>query len=210
MKVNRGRALDVMDPPLSLGVTRLKIVKESIKWTMFAFIACLFVLAFALIFIRVLPFEKVPLLGGYRPLVVIGRSMEPAIGLGCIVFVRPVRPQEIKPGDVISYKQQSTTGPATDQSIVTHRVKKICRQGHSTVFVTKGDANRTVDSGEVSSSSVLGRVEKFIPYFGMLGLYAKTKLGFILLIILPGILVIANELKNIAAEILKLREAQSA
>lgn len=94
---------------------------------------------------------------------VISGSMEPAIPVGSAVYVKPVQPDELAPGDVIAFTSGS--------SVITHRVVEIDpRQGQIT---TKGDANALPDVSPVRYEEVIGRVERHIPALGgLLSVYA--------------------------------------
>lgn len=129
---------------------------------------------------------------GWQVSMVYSGSMEPALDVGGVAVVRPVDPQAIKAGDVISY------APPTDTSIrVTHRVIEVVQGGDSLMFRTKGDANEDPDAYAVPAQNVVGRVWICVPYLGYLIDYIRTPLGFGLLIGIPAALLILIELKSI-------------
>ncbi|GAH44465.1 unnamed protein product [marine sediment metagenome] len=76
---------------------------------------------------------------------------------------------------------------------ITHRIVKITEEG----FKTKGDAIDAVDDYLVKSPDIVGMVKFKIPYLGSFFRVANTTPGFVLLIIIPAILIIAIEIKNI-------------
>lgn len=98
---------------------------------------------------------KQPNLFGYQIYNVLSGSMEPTIQTGSLVVVQGVKPEAIGPDDVITF--QDETGNTT-----THRVVSI--QDES--YVTKGDANETIDPMEVMKESLIGKVVFHIPYLG--------------------------------------------
>lgn len=81
-----------------------------------------------------------PHTGRYRTLTVLSASMRPAIPEGSVVFVTPVPPRAIRPGDVITYHI-----PVDDQRVATHRVVEIVEPGDHPVVRTQGDANAAPD-----------------------------------------------------------------
>ncbi|MGH3435983.1 MAG: signal peptidase I [Sciscionella sp.] len=105
----------------------------------------------------------VPAIAGGRTLTVLTGSMRPAIPAGSVVVVRPVAPESLVVGDVITY---ATIDPVSGHDeLVTHRVAELRPGG---VFITKGDANRVPDSRPVAASQVRGKVWYHIPIVGEL------------------------------------------
>ena len=49
----------------------------------------------------------------------------------------------------------------------------------------------------MQSSELIGKVALVIPYLGYLPHFAKSPLGFIILIVIPGVLIIIGEVWNI-------------
>ncbi|MGC9148327.1 MAG: signal peptidase I [Sulfolobales archaeon] len=109
--------------------------------------------------------------------VVEGRSMEPTLNTGDIVFMIPISdPREINVGDVIVFKRPNG-------ELIIHRVIEIKIYKDSYYYVTKGDNNPIPDPpnnpGEpgISFRSVIGKVLSLgkgvvikIPYVGIIPL----------------------------------------
>ena len=120
-----------------------------------------------------------PMVFGYKPLVVLSGSMEPTYKVGGIVYYKTVNPFEIKQGDIITFK-------ADEKTIVSHRVMEV----HESTFVTKGDANNSIDPNEVSYANVLGRdLELCIPYLG----YYVRFINENMLVCIPVVIILALE-----------------
>ena len=130
--------------------------------------------------------------GNLHLLVALSNSMKPTINSGDIVVSKFVKPSEVKVGDIITYKDEYKP-----ENCITHRVVEILREHGVIYFRTKGDANKKPDIRLVKSSRLIGKVVFVIPLLGYLPFFAKTPFGFFLLIILPGILIILNELFKI-------------
>jgi len=83
-----------------------------------------------------------PHLGMYRTLTVLTASMKPTFSPGDVVVVRPEPIQDLKVGQVISYRV-----PVGVRQVETHRVVKILRGAGTTtpVIQTKGDNNTVAD-----------------------------------------------------------------
>lgn len=102
---------------------------------------------------------------GREIVVVRGSSMQPAIPLGSVIFVRHVDPQTIGTGDIVTFH-------APNGALVSHRVIGIA-DGTSLTFQTKGDGSSAADPILVSATSVVGVVESYVPQLG----YVVTMLG---------------------------------
>jgi len=137
---------------------------------------------------------------GYQPpltsYVVQSGSMEPSIMTGDIILIRPENKYEIN--DVITFQDQKNR-------VVTHRISEVQIKGGETVFLTKGDANRSVDIEFVPREHVVGKVQFVIPRLGFLVSFAKSFLGIILLVVIPGTIVIYDELVGLFSSARKKR-----
>ncbi len=130
---------------------------------------------------------------------ILSGSMEPKLPLGSVVAVRPALQYSV--GDIITFF------PAPNNKIpVTHRVTKV--YGTSTqnnlLYETKGDKNNAVDTGSIKQGQIIGKVFFYVPYIGYAVQAAKTKKGFIFLIIVPSTIIIYEELKTLKKELANL------
>jgi signal peptidase len=132
---------------------------------------------------------------------VYGGSMVPAIPIGSIVAAKSVEASAIKVGDIITFR----TGTEAD-NVVTHRVVEVSNGGGALSFRTAGDNNANPDGSAVLAENVVGKVWFHVPFLGYLSSFVTTKLGFILLIIVPGIFIISLEVRNIIAELRSMRK----
>ena len=137
---------------------------------------------------------------GWRFDAVLTGSMEPELNVGGVVFIKPVEPLDINPGDIIAYHSEGV--------LTTHRVVKVVSGGGEPSFVTKGDANEDPDQLPVAASSVVGKVIFDVPYLGYLAAFVKTRLGLLLTIILPGLAIIGLELRKLWQIVLKKKTAK--
>lgn len=125
---------------------------------------------------------------------VLSGSMLPVFGAGDVVAILKTAPKEIKEGDIITFH--------TGKTFTTHRVIEIANG----TFRTKGDANEDPDASAVRADSVTGKVIFAVPYLGYFGKFVRTPLGFVLFILIPGVLIIYSELKKIFGELKKKDE----
>ncbi len=175
------------------------MIKKFFKWITTILLVLVLLLAVASVFMQVRPFEKMPWIKGYKPLTVLGGSMEPAIHVGSVVLISPVEAADIKEGDIITFRtpQNSKVFEGYPGSLTTHRVVEVVDAGGALGFKTKGDANEDADGWIVPSADVLGKAGFSIPYLGYFIHFARTRDGFLLLVILPAALIIIGEIRNI-------------
>lgn len=139
---------------------------------------------------RANPGETVSLMG-YKMLTVLSGSMSPVFEPGDIIVVKSTGNKNIRAGDIITFEENGT--------LVTHRVAEVVKSDGKEMLKTKGDANNIKDSGMVDPEHVVGTYKFRIPYGGYVARFARSATGFILLIIVPSVLLIAGEIKNIIA-----------
>jgi signal peptidase len=127
-------------------------------------------------------------------MVVQSGSMAPAIKMGSLVIVKPANDYKI--GEVITFGPYSKTKAPT-----THRIYDIKVVNGQPVYITKGDANNAPDTREITKRDVVGKVLFSIPYLGYAVAFAKKPLGFALIVIVPAVIIIVDEIKNIYKEL---------
>ena len=93
----------------------------------------------------------------YRTYAITGGSMEPRIPLGAEVFVRPVRADRLRVGDVITFHKPDDVG-----ELVTHRIVAI----RGRTLITKGDANDDPDAWRIRAVGTGWRYAFSVPYLG--------------------------------------------
>jgi len=167
-------------------------MKRALSWAVNIILIWLLVIV-AAIFV-------LPRFGGWRFDVVLSGSMEPALPLGGVVFIKAVEPADIGTGDIIAYR--------SGEPLITHRVVDVIDESELS-FITKGDANESPDLSPVPAASVVGKVIFDVPYLGYLATFVKTRLGFLLAIFLPGLAIIGLELKNMWQVVLKKEKARA-
>ena len=125
--------------------------------------------------------------------------MAPSIYPGSLVMAKEEK--TYSKGNIIVFKSKSPD-PVTNEPFNTvHRIVDVEVNSDFYFYKTKGDANSASDPGEVEGGRVLGKVVFIIPFLGRLGDFVKTQLGFTLIIIIPGTLIIYSELKDLVKTI---------
>lgn len=138
-----------------------------------------------------------PIPGNVAMKIVQSGSMEPAIMTGSIVVVYPASSYGIN--DVITFTSSSANVPTT------HRIVALKGEGGN-IFVTKGDANEEADTETTIRADILGKVVLSVPYVGYILDFARKPLGFMLLIALPALLIVIDEIEKIWKEMRRIRK----
>ena len=141
----------------------------------------------------------VPQFMGYDIYNVVSGSMEPAIPIGSIIYVKEIDPVDVKKGDVIVFN--------SGDSVVMHRVKE--NDVINGTFTTKGDANDGEDLSKVDYENMVGIVARHIPTMGQLLILFGSTLGRICMICFAACGALLNVLGARFSEYLKYeREAE--
>ncbi len=120
-----------------------------------------------------------------------GNSMHPTIEDGSLVMAK--KTNEFDVGDVVIAKY-----PFEGSEIkLAHRVIKV--EGDK-VFL-KGDNSKYPDPKPVSREKIVGKVVFAIPKFYDVISFVRTPVGFLLTVVIPGITLIAIEVRTIIREI---------
>lgn len=144
---------------------------------------------------------RMPSVLGYKPMSVLTGSMKPKINPGDLVIVNNITDfNSVKLGSIVTYRNK-------ENIFITHRVTEINNNKDGTkTYVTKGDANPTVDIEPVTQNQLEGTCVALIPYIGYMGMFVKTGTGIISLIVIPMIIIMGLEIKKY----LKKRKIESA
>lgn len=113
-------------------------------------------------------------IGGYTLFSIMTGSMEPTFSVGTLVVGETVDPNNIREGNIITYKG------VTGSTVTTHRVQQV-RQGEEGIeFVTKGDANSVVDPVTVKGSNVISRVFVDLKHVGGIITFLQENMGAVI------------------------------
>jgi len=163
---------------------------EIFKTIYYIFIAFISLIALLLII------SIFPITGNIKFMIVQSGSMQPAIKMGSVVMVKPAN--DYKVGDIITFGEITRI-----KSPTTHRIDDIKVVEGEVYYITKGDANNASDQKEISKKEIIGKVLIDIPYLGFAVDFAKKPMGFVLIIGIPAIVIISDEVKKIYDEIKK-------
>jgi len=147
----------------------------------------LFVLSLVAIFPLIPPFR-----GYYKTRAVLTGSMKPVILPGSLIITRWWEDKDLKEGDIITYRR-----PDQKDFYITHRIIKKTKEGDLYFFQTKGDRVSAPDQWKIHQGLIEGKVILVFPFLGYFYNFAKSWIGFGLLILLPAVLIIVEEIRKI-------------
>lgn len=113
------------------------------------------------------------------PYAVLSGSMEPTYHVGALIYVKEIQPEKIEEGDPITFVLNN------DLTIATHRVVEIDIKNRA--FITKGDANDSVDGKPVLYENLIGKPVFHVPYIGYFVNWIQSKVGILISLVLVGL-----------------------
>lgn len=137
---------------------KFKKVWNAITLTLIAIIG---IIAILLAGVRLFGFEIYTVMSG---------SMEPTYLTGSVIYVRKVDTDTLKDGDPITFRLNEST-------IATHRIYEVVEQDGVRSFITKGDANKDIDSNPVTPDEVIGKPVFSVPFIGYLSYFMQSSFG---------------------------------
>ena len=152
-------------------------VRKMWNWLTTVLVVAVVILAILLVGVRV---------AGIQVYTVLSGSMEPTYQVGSLIYVRPVDPFKLEPGDPITFMLSADT-------VATHRIVEVVPdENDSSVvrFRTKGDANEVEDGSLVHYKNVIGKPIASIPKLGYFANYIQHPPGSYLAISAGAILVL--------------------
>jgi len=166
----------------------MKIVKQIYRVVYYTFV----IVFLLLIILFTITIESAP--GDFSTKIVQSGSMEPRLPVGSLVFISPQ--ESYQAGDIITFGEDTQLKIPT-----THRIVAVKEEAGEITYTTKGDANDNIDQRPIERKEVIGKVLFNIPYIGYLIDFARTPIGFILLVILPAVIVFFEEVVILVKEI---------
>jgi signal peptidase I len=130
--------------------------------------------------------------GSEKPLIVLSGSMVPVMMPGDMIVIKSIDPNELKVGDVLAFHPPKSK----PNTLVTHRIISL-EEGDERLFKTRGDANNAEDEFKVSASNAVGKLIFVIPFAGYLPEASKNKNIFAFMVIIPALLLILDEIRNV-------------
>lgn len=166
-------------------------------------------LAILIIFVIATAYQKVipnyPSVFGFRTFSIITSSMEPKLKIGDVILVKEVKSSSLKVGDVITFKGMS--GDLAGK-IVTHEIVGITKESGRKIFYTKGIKNISNDPA-VYEEQILGKYIYKFKIFSLIEKIMSTKIGFILIIIIPLGYIYFYEIKDVIHDVKEIKNKEN-
>jgi signal peptidase len=119
-------------------------------------------------------------------------SMAPTIPTGAVVVIQPRERYYV--GDIITYQRRGGT------EVTTHRIVSERLDAGEQRFVTQGDANNTLDAYTIEPAEIIGSVSWHVPYLGYVLRVFQSPVGYFLLIGVPALLLIIEQVTIVRQE----------
>lgn len=131
-----------------------------------------------------------PLFGAY---VIISGSMEPNIHVYDVIISKRTDPSELKSGDVITFLSNDVRFYG---ETVTHRIIEEVDKEKG-IYRTQGDANNVADEALTVGENIMGKVVMRIPQLGRVQSFIASKGGWIIVVLIPCLCIIAYDIMKI-------------
>jgi signal peptidase len=143
-----------------------------------------------------------PIKGNYQVKVVLSGSMEPAVHIGSVVILKPE--SQYKIGDVVIFGKDTKKDIPTTHRIVSSRAVE-----GVILYTTKGDANEDPDTTEIRPGDIHGKVLFSVPFMGYIIDFVKKPVGMIIVIVIPALYIIYEEIRKIWKEVKKIKNEKN-
>lgn len=168
---------------------QFKLFTTILSWTIFVLLILIAsVLVYYFVTTRIFAKKDV----NYRPAfglyTIISPSMEKTLNIyDVIVNVKVKNPNDIKVGDIITF---ISTSASSKGMTITHRVIEITDGENGKLYKTKGDNNTSPDPKPATFENIIGKVIFKIPQLGRLQSILTTKMGWLILVVIPAFIII--------------------
>ncbi len=170
----------------------------------FKIIILILLILFALFTVYQKVFPNNPSVFGFRTYSIITSSMEPVLHRGDVILVQEKKADSYEVGDIITFK--GTSGDLKGK-IVTHKIVGIKPENGRNIFYTKGIQNISEDPA-VYEEEILGKYIYKFRFFSLIEKIMDTKIGFVLIIIIPLIYIYFYEIRDIIRDIRKIKDKE--
>ena len=139
---------------------------------------------------------------GYRAYVITTNSMEPELKKDDVVVIKKAKADNLKQGDIITFKQNGET--------ITHRIVQIDDIEDGKLYITKGDNNNVQDEQGLRFDQIEGKLVIKIPQLGKMVASFKNGIIIVLVLLISAIIylnrITAKERSNIRRAKKKLED----
>ena len=132
--------------------------------------------------------DEIPSFFGWKPFIVLSGSMESEISTGDLVIVKECNIDDVVENDIIAFKE--------GEIVITHRVVDIIEENGEKRYITKGDNNKTNDSGYVLEEQIEGIYKLKINGLGNLAMFVQTPIGMGVCLSIPLLILLLIQMKE--------------
>lgn len=138
----------------------------------------------------------------YKAYVITTNSMEPELKKDDVVVIKKAKADNLKQGDIITFKQNGET--------ITHRIVQIDDIEEGKLYITKGDNNNVQDEQGLRFDQIEGKLVIKIPQLGKMVASFKNGIIIVLVLLISAIIylnrITAKERSNIRRAKKKLED----
>ena len=138
----------------------------------------------------------------YKAYVITTNSMEPELKKDDVVVIKKAKADNLKQGDIITFKQNGET--------ITHRIVQIDDIEDGKLYITKGDNNNVQDEQGLRFDQIEGKLVIKIPQLGKMVASFKNGIIIVLVLLISAIIylnrITAKERSNIRRAKKKLED----
>ena len=179
-----------------------KVIKKILS--ILKIIILILLILFALFTVYQKVFPNNPSAFGFRTYSIITKSMEPVLKKGDVILVQERNTSSYKVGDIITFK--GTSGDLKGK-IVTHEIVGIKLENGKNIFYTIGIQNISEDPA-VYENEILGKYIYKFKFFSLIERIMDTKIGFILIIIIPLGYIYFYEIRDIIKDVKNIKNKE--
>ena len=179
-----------------------KVIKKILN--ILKIIILILLILFALFTVYQKVFPNNPSVFGFRTYSIITKSMEPVLKKGDVILVQERNTSSYKVGDIITFK--GTSGDLKGK-IVTHEIVGIKLENGKNIFYTIGIQNISEDPA-VYEDEILGKYIYKFKFFSLIERIMDTKIGFMLIIIIPLGYIYFYEIRDIIKDVKNIKNKE--
>lgn len=121
---------------------------------------------------------------GYKVFIVLSNSMKPEFESGDIIIVKDIDTKDLDEGCIITFYSKHNI-------VVTHQIISKTEVDSKPAFITKGTNNNQEDLEPVFSENVIGEYQFSISKVGFFLNFLRTPIGYLLLVLIPLLIILA-------------------
>jgi signal peptidase I len=133
--------------------------------------------------------------GGVNLFRIVSGSMAPTYSPGDYILTVKTDVEKLRVGDIIAFVDNAG-------EVIVHRIYEV---GGDQSFLTRGDANPVGDLQRVLAGQIVGRVALELPGLGYIDLILQDVGGFILLMVMPVLAIVATEVVGLVSTLRRQR-----